>query len=135
MIKEEIEDECIYDKETGGCTTRRPDFLFDKYTHCVIIENDEEQHNRTQCDVRRSMEIFQNLNNRPLVMIRFNPDNYTKKSVKVKGCFEYDEKNRLLVNEKEWKVRSEKLLSTLIYHLNNIPTKDYTEVCLFFDEE
>ena len=39
------------------------------------------------------MELFTDLGNRPLVMIRINPDKYKIGKEKIEGCFEFDEKN------------------------------------------
>ena len=45
----------------------------------IIIELDEDQHKYTSCDEKRMMELFQDLGNRQLVLIRINPDKYNKK--------------------------------------------------------
>ena len=131
-IKEKYDD-FIYDKPIdGGCSKKRPDFLFDQKTHSTMIEVDEIQHDYHgySCENKRIMSIFKDLAKRPLVVIRFNPDEYDNK----KGCFSFDKKNRLVVNEEEFDVRMEKLLEVLKYHLENIPDKELTIIKLFFDE-
>jgi len=62
----------IFDKQTGGCSKMRPDVFIDKFTHVVIIECDENQHKDTSCENKRTMELFQDFGNRPIVFIRFN---------------------------------------------------------------
>jgi hypothetical protein len=122
-----------YDKTiSGGCSNKRPDFLFDKLTHSVIVEIDEDQHNKydSSCDKVRTMSMFTDLGNRPLVMIRFNPDEYNKN----RCCFSFDEKNNIIVNEDEFKNRIEMLLDNIQFRLDNIPNKELTEIKLFFNE-
>ena len=130
-IKENYTNQFEYDKNIyGGCSNKRPDFLFDKLTHSVILEIDEEQHTGYSCDNKRTMTIFGDLGNRPLVMIRFNPDKYDDK----KGCFTFDEKNNIIVNDKEFEIRMKTLSEILQYCLNIIQTKELTIVNLFFDK-
>jgi EsV-1-7 cysteine-rich motif len=67
----------------GGCSRRRPDVLLDLGTHSVIVEVDEGGHATDaycSCEDKRVMELFQDLGNRPLVVIRFNPDAYVDSS-------------------------------------------------------
>jgi len=62
----------------NGCSKRRPDAYSDLLTHVLIVECDEDQHKDYEklCDNKRTMEIFQDFGNRPIVFIRFNPDKY-----------------------------------------------------------
>ena len=130
-IKEVYGNSFIYDRTIeGGCSNKRPDFLFDLLTHSVVLEIDEDQHDGYSCENKRTMSIFNDLGNRPLVFIRFNPDRYNN----VKGCFIFDEKNNIVVNKKEFEIRMKSLLEILQYHLDNVPTKEVTIVNLFFDE-
>jgi hypothetical protein len=72
----------ICDKKiTDGCSNRRPDILLDLGDKVLIIEVDENQHNNYDniCELVRITNISDDLNNRPIVLIRFNPDNYTDK--------------------------------------------------------
>jgi hypothetical protein len=69
----------ITDKKIiDGCSRRRPDMLLDMGSHIIIIEIDEYQHKGydCSCENKRLMEISQDLNFRPIVFIRFNPDEY-----------------------------------------------------------
>jgi hypothetical protein len=67
FIKEEFRDEVItFDKQTGGCSKRRPDVYIDKFTHVVIVQCDENQHKNkeyTNCDTKRTLELFQDFGN------------------------------------------------------------------------
>ncbi len=62
----------------GECSRRRPDFFYDMGSHCVIVECDEDQHKgrECKCEQQRMIEIHQSLEGRPLLFIRYNPDDY-----------------------------------------------------------
>ena len=81
----------------------------DMYTHVIIIECDENQHKHISetCEQIRINNLFTDIAERPLVMIRFNPDSYiTKKGLKVPGLFTFDTNNRIRVEcKKTWQKR------------------------------
>lgn len=80
----------IFNKQTGGCSKRRPDVYFDMLTHIVIIEIDENQHIDYDewCEVVRVNELFTDFGDRPIIFIRFNPDKYyDKNKILHKSCF------------------------------------------------
>ena len=63
----------------GGSSGRRPDLLLDFGLHVLIVEVDEYKHvlYDRESEDKRVEEISQDLNHRPAVFIRFNPDAYT----------------------------------------------------------
>ena len=123
-----------YDKKIKcGCSGRIPDWFIDCYKYSIIIELDEDQHKSSSCDQKRMMELFKDLGNRPLVMIRINPDKYKIGKEKIEGCFEFDEKNILICNEKKFNKRFNLLVKTIKYYIDNEPTKEITMEKLFFD--
>jgi hypothetical protein len=65
---------------SGGCSKRRPDLLLDLFYQIIIIEVDESQHIDYDCSCqnKRIMELSQDLGHRPIIFIRFNPDDYEK---------------------------------------------------------
>jgi len=66
----------LYDRIIDSqCGYERPDFLFDCGTHIVIIEVDEQQHRKNQCDDVRMFNISQTLALKT-IFIRYNPDDY-----------------------------------------------------------
>ena len=74
----------IFDKAVdGGCSKKRPDVLIDLLLYSIIIECDENQHKNYECENKRTMQLFEDLGNRPLVFIRFNPDDYINNGVKI----------------------------------------------------
>lgn len=123
----------------GGCSKRRPDILIEAGDYNIIIEVDEEQHNTIDycaCENKRTMELFQDLGNVPLVMIRFNPDAYTdSKGSKKRSCFRSHKKLDvpLIANTEDWENRLKVLGQRIQHYLANIPEKEVTEEHLFYD--
>jgi len=128
-----------YDKIIkGGCSKRRPDVLIDLLTHSIIIEVDEDQHEAydSTCENKRMMELFQDLGNRPVVLIRFNPDSYMDDNdKKVKSCFKYHKTLGLPIieNEAKWQARLSVLKLVIEKHIEKIPEKEVTIEQLFFN--
>ena len=111
----------------NSCCKYRPDIFKDCFTHSIIIEIDENKHSGYDeiCENKRIMTLFQGLANRPLVVIRFNPDKcsnsesiFTKKLKLRKTIF---------IN------RINELIKIINYHLYNIPQKDLTIEKLFYE--
>lgn len=120
----------------GGCSKRRPDILIEMYTHSIIIEIDENQHYDYECENKRMMQLFEDLGNRPLVMIRFNPDEYIDKcKKKVKSCFKYHKALGIPIIENVdlWNLRLQCLKSHIDKYIENIPSKEVNCVNLFYD--
>ena len=135
----------LFDKTIdGGCSSRKPDVLINCLTHFIIIECDENQHKSYKCEERRINELYLDLGDRPLIMIRFNPDNYIdKNNIKVEGCFkpltkveDMHKKKFYDLNKKEWKRRVDILIEELkkYLYLDTFPDVLYKEVKLFYDE-
>lgn len=135
------EEDIVLDKiVNGGCSKRRPDAYMDKFTHVVVVECDEEQHRDydTTCENKRVMELFQDFGNRPIVFIRFNPDNYTDQNgKKIKSCFSYHKRLDVpcTTDKKEWDRRTTVLKQCLQKHLTTIPEKEVTVEHLFYNEQ
>jgi hypothetical protein len=123
-----------------GCSRRRPDILVDMGEYVVVTEIDENQHQAYDCtcENRRLMELFQDAGNRPLVMIRFNPDQYYDQREKsVPSCWGYTEKRGLCVvkpnKTAEWVVRLATLKTTLDLVFSQPPTKEVDVIHLYYD--
>jgi len=136
----------IFDKKVeDGCSLRRPDVLIDCLTHSIVIECDEEQHKNYKCEERRTNELYLDLGDRPLIIIRFNPDRYINyNEEKVEGCFkplinieDIHKKKFYDINQTEWKRRIDILVNEIkkYLQLDTFPNKMYTEVKLFYDEK
>jgi len=137
FLKEILKDEIMtFDKQTGGCSKRRPDCYIDKFTH-VVIECDENQHRDTSCENKRTMELFQDFGNRPVIYIRFNPDTYiNKENKKILSSFKYHKglDVPIIRDKNEWYNRLNILKECTDKHLLNIPVKEVTTEYLFYDK-
>jgi hypothetical protein len=128
----------ILDKKIqDGCSNRRPDLVVDFGFNILIIEVDENQHINYNCENKRSMQISQDFNHRPIVLIRFNPDNYTNnKNENVLGCFKCDNKGILIIrNKKDFEKRLKVLYKQIEHWSNekNINEKTLHIINLFYD--
>jgi hypothetical protein len=120
---------------SGGCSKRRPHGIIHLNDYNIIIEIDEYQHNNYNCENKRIMEIFKDLENSPLTIIRFNPDNYKKDKKIIKSPFGISKNNGKLqiINQIEYNKRFNKLLENIKYNINNIPNKEINIIHLFFN--
>jgi len=132
----------IFDKAIdGGCSKKRPDVLIDLLLYSIIIECDENQHKNYECENKRTMQLFKDLGERPLILIRFNPDSYMENNKKVEGCFipltkieDIHKKKFYDINEKEWKRRIDILEEVVRGKMSDdIPEKEVEEIKLFYD--
>jgi hypothetical protein len=82
----------------------RPDFIFDRGTHYIVLEVDEKQHGRIkpECEQNREYKIAMIIG-LPCIFIRYNPDTYRHKGV---------------ICNLESKFRHELLIQTLKEYLN-----------------
>ena len=125
-----------------GCSRRRPDIFIELYTHCIIVEVDEDQHlgYDSICENKRIVELYQDLGYRNIVYIRFNPDKYKVKDengkVKtIRSCFSKDKDGKIKIgSSKDWNHRLEKLKDCITKNIENIPFKSISYEYLFYDE-
>jgi hypothetical protein len=133
----------ITDRKVGdGCSSRRPDLLLDLGYQVVIIEIDENQHQLydCSCENKRIMEISQDVGYRPLIFIRFNPDNYIDASGNMIGtCWSLEKNSGLMVvkkaSMKAWETRLQVLKEQIEYWScdENKTEKTIEIVHLFYD--
>jgi hypothetical protein len=130
----------ITDKKVqDGCSRRRPDLFLDMGSHVIIVEVDENQHTDydCSCENRRLMEISQDVGHRPIIFIRFNPDDYIDKNgTKVKSCFAADKSGIFKVAKSkvaDWNMRTNALLQQITYWSETPTTKTIEVVQLFYD--
>ena len=153
-----IEDRVI----KGGCSRRRPDLLLDtaydvvmiastesaasaditeSNDQIIIIEIDENEHSHYEsiCENRRLMELSQDLNHRPLVVIKFNPDKYKKDGKNIPSCWEIDKTTSLSVIRKskriEWGFRLNELKKEVDKWISTKTDKMVEIIRLFYTEE
>lgn len=135
MIKEKFSSyEMTFNKTVGGCSKRRPDILIDVLSHSIIIEIDEDQHKSYSCEEKRINELFTDLGDRNLILIRFNPDKYKNENNKtIKGIFSFDDENNIKIfGKKEAEYRFSTLMDTINTYIK--PQEEYfKEIKLFYD--
>jgi hypothetical protein len=126
----------ITDKKVqDGCSRRRPDLLVDMGTHIVIVEIDENSHKNydCSCENKRIMELSQDLNHRPIIFIRFNPDEYMKDEKIIKSCWKINKNGILQINDKkEWNERINALKTQIQYWIHNKTEKTVEVIELFY---
>ena len=125
----------------GGCSKRRPDLLLDLGYQVIIVEVDENQHTDydCSCENKRIMEISQDMGHRPIIFIRFNPDDYIQNGTKISSCWGQT-KNGICVVKKpksdEWSKRLNVLENHINYWINpeNTTNKTVEIIQLFYDD-
>lgn len=130
-------------KVEDGCSRRRPDLMCDLGYQVLIIEVDENQHETydCSCENKRIMQISQDIGHRPLIFIRFNPDDYLDCSGNnVSSCWTTTAKTGIIKikNNKtdEWSKRLDSLRQTIEYWTNeeNKTEKTIETIQLFYDQ-
>ena len=129
----------INDKKVqNGCSNRRPDLLLDMGSHIIIVEIDENKHNNYDCNCenKRLMEISQDLNHRPIIFIRFNPDSYiNNEGLLIKSCWRLNKLGIMTIikNKKiEWNERIDTLNKQIQYWIDNQTEKTIEIIELFY---
>jgi len=84
------------------------------------------------------MQISQDMGHRPIVFIRFNPDEYEKNGEKITSCWGQDKKGICVVNKSkknEWTQRLKILEQLINYWIDpqNITNKTVKVIQLFYD--
>jgi hypothetical protein len=129
----------IADKRVqDGCSSRRPDLLLDMGSYIIIIEVDENKHTYydCSCEHKRLMQLSQDLQHRPIIFIRFNPDAYTDQEGKlVSSCWKLNKLGVMTVNpkkQKEWKERIESLIQQIQYWIDHSTEKTIEIIELYY---
>jgi hypothetical protein len=132
-----VVDRKVYD----GCSRRRPDLYLDLGYQVLVVEIDENQHTKydCSCENKRLMEISQDIGHRPLIFIRFNPDDYILGENKITSCWSLDGNGICTVKKskkKEWVERLIKLENQIRYWLDpeNKTDKTVEVVQLYYDQ-
>ena len=107
-------------------------------SHIIIIEVDENKHDTydCSCENKRLMEISQDVGHRPIVFIRFNPDNYVDKDgKKISSCWKVNGYGVMQLSKTkmvEWEERITALLLQIQYWVDNTTEKTVEIVELFY---
>ena len=140
-IKEKYPDfTWIHDKKVvDGCSKRRPDLLVDIGYHIIIVEVDENKHTGydCSCENKRLMELSQDLQHRPIVFIRFNPDSYINQNkLKISSCWRTNKQGVIQIMKTrmtEWEERINILNQQIQYWIDNKSNKTIEIIELFYD--
>ena len=129
----------ISDKKVkDGCSKRRPDLLLDMGDYVIIVEVDENKHNQydCSCENKRLMELSQDLQHRPIIFIRFNPDDYINNNgIKIKSCWSLNKFGIMHITKEkiiEWNKRINILTDQIQYWIDHKPYKTIEIVELFY---
>ena len=82
------------------------------------------------------MELSKDVGHKPIVFIRFNPDDYEENEIVIKSCWGINNKGICVIKKsKEWSQRLNTLKEQIIYWINpnNITTKTIEIIQLFYD--
>jgi hypothetical protein len=124
----------------GGCSRRRPDMFLDLGSHVLIVEVDENMHERydCSCENKRLMELSQDVAHRPLIFVRFNPDKYIDQDgSNVSSCWSTGKDGITRIGrgqKKKWETRLTRLAEQIDYWVANVPEKMVEVVQLFYDQ-
>ena len=128
----------VHDKKIqDGCSRRRPDLLLDMGTHIIIVEIDENKHTDydCSCEHKRLMELSQDVGHRPIVFIRFNPDDYIgEDGTLIKSCWKLNKLGVMQImktKQAEWEKRIEDLKQVIQYWIE-YPTEKTIEIIELF---
>jgi hypothetical protein len=141
-IQKEFQNKTIItDKKIqDGCSRRRPDILIDLGYQVIIIEVDENQHidYDCSCENKRIMELSQDIGHRPLIFIRFNPDEYLdKNNNKITSCWGIDGRDICSIKKskiKEWNERLDRLKEQIQYWIDNESNKIVEIIQLYYNQ-
>ena len=90
-----------YDRRIqGGCSRRRPDFFVDLGAFTLHVEIDEFDHRDrdTTCEIAKINDTYTDLADRPMVLLRTNPDGFTdENNVWHKSCFKVHPRSGILI--------------------------------------
>lgn len=125
-----------------GCSKKRPDLLLDLGYQVIIIEIDENQHTSydCSCENKRIMELSQDIGHRPIIFIRFNPDDYMDEdNNSIKSCWHINKTGFCQINKTkidEWEFRLDILKQQIDYWIipENKTEKTIEIVELFYDK-
>ena len=87
----------------GCCSSKRPDFIFDLFTHTIIVECDEFKHRKydTTCEIDKLNATFTDLGDRPMILLRFNPDKSKEYQSKITSEKKKEYARQAYLNKKE----------------------------------
>ena len=120
----------------GGCSSKRPDIMFNCLTHWICCENDENEHKNYDnlCENSRTMSLYEDMGKIPMILIRFNCDKFTKDLVKNESLFKTGPSGLLVIRkQKEFDKRTMYFAECIAkYIASEPPEKAITTEYLFY---
>lgn len=95
---------------------RRVDVLFDLGSHVIVIEIDEDAHRNRKDEDLRNQDLIKDFEERPLVILRYNPDMNSRGNSAV-----LIKEGKVVANGTYWSVRFNNLIKRLNQYLENPP--------------
>jgi hypothetical protein len=90
----------------------------------------------TTCENKRTMELYTDMANRPMVLIRFNCDKYVKNNIKYKGLFTLNKIDAYTIADtKEFNTRIKVLVDTIVKNTKVVPDKAITTIYLYYSDD
>ena len=131
----------VTDKQIqDGCSKKRPDLLLDLGYQVIVVEIDENQHVSydCSCENKRLMLLSQDVDHRPMVFIRFNPDDYINGTETVTSCWNNNQLGICCIKKtklKEWNDRLNVLNTQIEYWTDpkNKTERTIEIIHLFYD--
>jgi len=115
------------DETLGACSRKRPDMMWDFGVMVIWLEINEDQHMAydPRCETDRRNQIWQDIGNRPALLIEFNPDEYEDvDGRRHRGMFSEKRtsrgEKRLQPNKEEFERRMRQLVQELLQALEDI---------------
>lgn len=133
-LQEQYPNMILNKKVVGGSSLRRPDGLLRFDNFAIIIEIDEDRHLKydQNDEMERLIQIYNDLNQIPMAVIRFNPDKYYRDDMLYYGCFR---RKGLVIRPTEFKKRYNALVATINKYLQNPPKKGIKIKKLFYSKQ
>jgi hypothetical protein len=107
----------------------------------IIVEIDENQHMMydSSCESKRIMQLSQDVGGRPIVFIRFNPDEYNVGEKRITSCWGVNMNGMIVIKKtqkKEWNQRLSTLAGQITHWLQpeNISSKTIETIHLYFNK-
>jgi hypothetical protein len=117
-----------------------PDLFLDLGSHVLVVEVDEDSHASydCSCENKRLMQLSEDVDHRPLVMIRFNPDSYTDPAGNLRSsCWARNGKGITVLCKArlpDWKARLAMLVRTIKFWATHAPEKTVDVIELFMSD-
>lgn len=115
------------------------DCFIDMGEYTIFVEVDENQHVSYDClrGNKRTMQLFQDTGNRPLYLIRFNPDDYLdENNANITSCWGTNKLGVCVIKktkQHEWQSRLDVLKECLTSCIDSPPTKEVDVMHLYYD--